>query len=169
MLAALSVVDRIIKEHQLIMQDMQQLARRADDDHIVKNMNEAGAVLTPALLDDKPGLARLSGSLEALARELHQHFKFEETGLLYAIRQYGDRKLNAAFGELFVEHESLRNRFTRAKSEVSELLASDLPAEACAAKVKSAAEQLSYACQLIEKHARSEHELLKVLRSRLAK
>ena len=165
MKSAKEIIDKILSDHDTIIENVRGTQRTASDKRIIteltadRDINGAGPLFG--------GAEGLRDLLQQLSARLNQHFNFEETGLLYAIREHGNNNISEAFSALFMEHEELRNQFTCIKNDAVALTNSGLSGEIKSAQLKDLRQRLIDAGNLLEVHAASEDRLLKELRNRL--
>jgi chromosome segregation ATPase len=163
---ALSVIDRLIREHQAIRQNTAGLAQSISDDGAVKILAE---IEPPGAKGsgDTANLARLLELLKSTAQGLDAHFNFEETGLMAAAERFGDRRLTTAFSTLFLQHEKLRNEFAGCERAIADLMNSRFTGRERGEKTKETQKQLNAAIEQLKNHAASEDILLRDLKKRL--
>ena len=119
---ALALISQIIEEHKLILQRVRTLERVTNDISAMLELDRAKEDFVPGRLgDQKAALQKWQKSLEAIDQGIKAHFDREETGLLTAFEKHGGRMLASALRALLSEHEELRNRLAKLKTEAVEL------------------------------------------------
>jgi len=162
----LALIDKIIEEHKLIFHRVQTLDRATNDIRAMLELERAKEDFVPRRFgDQRRALQIWQESIEAVDEGLQAHFDREEKGLLTAFEKYGDRMLASALHVLLLEHEELRNRFAKLKTEVAELAVGGLSREVWEGKAWGVRTYLNHTLKLLEAHAQSEQELLETLRS----
>ena len=119
---AVALIDKLIKEHKVIIKDAQSLEQVANDARMLEELAGARETFVPGRFDQKQSLQKLQESLKAIDKGLREHFDREETGLLAAFEQHGAKKLITAFNDLLIEHKDLRDRMAHAKEHVAGLV-----------------------------------------------
>lgn len=165
---ALDLIKKIIKEHKLILQRALTLAQAINDVSAMLELDRAKEDFVPGRFgDQRRALQIWQESIEALDEGLQAHFDREEKGLLTAFEKYGDRMLASALHVLLLEHEELRNRLAKSKTETAELAVEGLSRGVWEGKAWGLRVYVSHTRNLLEAHAKSEQELLLTLRRRL--
>jgi hypothetical protein len=167
MKSAIEIIDKILSDHDTIRGNARGIQHTASDKRIIAELTGDGGIAADGPFAN--GTTAFSDSLEKLAARLNQHFNFEESGLLFAIQQQGDKNISGAFSALFMEHEGLRNQFARIKEDLTGLENGGLSEEMKAAQIKDLQQRILDAVRLLEAHAASEDKLLRELKDRLAK
>jgi len=164
----LALIDRIIGEHRLIMENVQNMEQAANDAEALVALERAGEQFVPGRFDQGQSLRKLGEWLETIDEELQAHFAREETALLAAFEQHGDKELASDLRSLLLEHEDLRNRFARSREQVAELSGGELSRQLWEAGAHDMRAHVSYTRRLLEAHADTERKLLQRLRGKLA-
>lgn len=163
----IALIDRLIKEHQVIISDVQTLEKAANDASALILMEGAKDAFMPGRFDQKQGLKKFQEALEKIAEGLHGHFNREETGLLAAFEKHGDRKLVTALNSLLLEHTDLRSRLHDTREEVASLLSGGLGRHQWEAHAHDMRAHLTHTRKLLAAHAAVENELFVGLRQHL--
>ena len=163
----IALIDKIIAEHNEIMQRAKALEQVANDVEALGRLEEATKTFMPGRLDQKQGLQEMQGLLETIDEGLQAHFIREETGLLAAFEKHGDKKLASALHSLLLEHDDLRNRLSQAVKQVAELASGGLSRHLWEASAHDLRAHISHTLKLLGAHARGELELLLKLRQQL--
>lgn len=166
---AIALIDQIIEEHKAIFQRVQTLEQVANDAQAMLGLEKAKEVFMPGRLEEKESLQKMEELLETTDQGLRAHFDREETRLLTAFEKYGDKKLVSALRSLLLEHEDLRNRFSHSREHVAELISGESSRHMWGASAHDMRAHISHTRKLLEAHARTELELLRILRSELMK
>jgi iron-sulfur cluster repair protein YtfE (RIC family) len=164
-----SLLDRLIDEHKVIAKDARSLEQLANDASLLVDLEEAKETFVPGRFNQTQSLHKLQELLEKITQGLQAHFNREETGLLAAFEEHGERKLATTLNSLLLEHEDLRNRLAHAKDHVAELVSGGLARHQWEASANDMRAHLSHTRKLLEAHAAIENELFVELRRRLPK
>jgi len=166
----LSLIDKIIEEHKLILQRVRTLDGAINDVSAMLELERGKEDFVPGRFgDQRQALQIWQESIEALDEGLQAHFDREEKGLLSAFEKYGDRMLASAMHVLLLEHEELRNRLVKLKKDVAELVTGGSSREVWQGMAWGLRAYVSHTRNLLEVHAKSEQELLLTLRRHLEK
>ena len=166
----IALIDKIIEEHKTISQRVRALEQVVNDASALLGLDAAREDFIPGRLDDqKQSLHNWQESLEIVDQGIQAHFSREETGLLTAFEKHGGEMLASALQALLFEHRELRGRLAKLKSDVAELAAGGLSREVWGGMVWGARSYLAHTRKLLEIHAQSERELLRMLRRELVK
>lgn len=161
----LALIDKIIEEHKLILQRVRTLDRATNDVSAMLELERAKEDFVPRRFgDQRRALQIWQESIEAVDEGLQAHFDREERSLLTAFEKYGDRMFASALHVLLLEHEELRNRFAKLKTEVAELAVGGLSREVWEGKAWGVRTYVNHTLKLLKAHAQSEQELLETLR-----
>ena len=161
----LALIEKIIKEHKTIFQKMDQVVNDAE---ALRSFEKAKEIFMPGRLDQKAELGKLEEMFNSVAKGLQEHFDREETAVLAAFEEQGDRELASAFHSLMLEHKDLRNRLTHTQKHVAQLLSGELSRPIWEATAHDMRAHISHTRKLLEAHAGVEQELLLSLRRRLS-
>ncbi|HEY79030.1 MAG TPA: hypothetical protein G4O09_07960 [Dehalococcoidia bacterium] len=167
MKAALDLIEQIVEEHKTIRLRLQSMEQIVNDAEALQGFEEAQEGFMPGRFDQKAGLDRLEELVNLVDQGLQAHFDREETALLAAVEEQGDRELASAFHSLLLEHEDLRNRLTHTKNHISQLTGGELPRHHWEATAYDMRAHITHTRKLLEAHAEVEQELLQSLRRRL--
>jgi len=159
----IALIDRIIEEHKTIMQRVQTLEQVANDAQAMLGLEKAKEAFMPGRLEEKQSLQKLQELLETIDQGLQAHFNREETALLTAFEKHGDKKLVSALRSLLLEHEDLRNRFSHSREHMAELISGEPSRHMWGASTHDMRAHISHTRKLLEAHARTELELLRIL------
>jgi iron-sulfur cluster repair protein YtfE (RIC family) len=164
---ALDLIEQIIEEHKTIRQRLQSMEEVANDTEALRGFEKAQEGFMPGRFDQKLGLGRLEELVNLVDQGLQTHFDREETALLAAFEEQGDRELASAFHSLLLEHRDLRNRLAHTRDHISQLTGGELPRHHWEATAYDMRAHISHTRRLLEAHAEVEQELLQSLRRRL--
>lgn len=164
-----SLIDELLKEHQQILQNVQDLEQTTDDLGAAVKLEEIKQTLMPGRLEQhQQDLSKLEEILAALELKIREHFNREEMVLLNAFERHGNQMLASALNTLLLEHQPLRNRLNNLKQEIAGLSSSGLSQEVWDGKVWGLRAYLAHTRKLIEEHAQSEYALLEQARKEVA-
>ena len=163
----LSLIKKIIVEHKATAERGQTLEQVANDVEALSGLEKAKEAFVPGRFDQKQGLQKLQELLESIDRGLQAHFNREETALLTAFEQYGDRKLVSALHSLLLEHEELKHRFVYSRNHVTELISGELSRHVWEASAHDIRAYISHTLKLLGAHAGREEKLLLTLQEQL--
>ena len=157
----LALVDEAIEEHQKVLRCALDSQAIADDVCASLWLEQAKEHVVPGRLEDqRHGLRKLQDSLESLEKRLEKHFQREEKALLAAFNRHGNKVLASALHALLVEHGELRQRITRLKKDIAELLSKRFSRHIWQGKVWGVRAYIHHTAKLLDAHAESEQELL---------
>lgn len=156
----LALIEKIIAEHKLIRQRAENLEKAANDAEAIASMEKAKEVFQPGRFEQKEGLLKMKDLLAITDKGLEGHFNREETTLLAAFEQYGDKEFTSRLRSLLLEHADLRNRFAVSKKRVDELIGGGLSRHVWDASAHDMRAHMSHTRKLLEVHAQIEEELL---------
>lgn len=165
---ALVLIEKIIEEHEQIIERVRALERVTNDASALVELDRAREDFIPGRLgDQKQGLQNWQESLEIIDQGIQAHFNREETDLLTAFEKHGGRMLASALRALLTEHEELKNRLAKLRKDVAELAVGGSSRGVWEGKTWGVRSYLAHTRKLFEVHARSEQRLLYRLRSQL--
>ncbi len=165
---ALSLVKQIIKEHRLIDVGLKASEKLSGDLVILGKFDDHVEGFVQKRLDNqKQKLADLRQSLEKIDKMLRGHFKGEESRLLKAFEDSGDKMLINALSILLEEHREIRNRIARLKTSAEELSVEGMSTEVWEGKAYAVRAYIRHTQKLIEAHAATESDLLGKLKKKL--
>ena len=164
---SIALIDSIIEEHGIIAGEFQNLEQVASDTEAIRELEKTKEVFMPGRFDQESSLQKLGELLETIGSGLEAHFDREETGLLTACENYGDRELASALHSLLSEHEDIRGRFTHLRKIVTELVGGKLSRHVWEASAHDMRAYVSHTRKLVGVHAENEQKLLQKLRSQL--
>lgn len=168
MKTALALIEQVIEEHKTILQRLQTLEQVANDAEALRGFDKAQKNFLPGRFDQKKELYNLKEIVDLVDQGLQAHFDREETALLAAFEEQGDREITSAFHSLLLEHKDLRNRLAHTKRHVTELTSGDLSSHRWQATAHDMRAHITHTCKLLEAHAGLEQELLLALRRKLS-
>lgn len=163
----LALIEQVIEEHKTILPRLQNMEQVANDAEALRSFEKAQESFMPGRFDQGRELNRLEKLVNLVDHGLQAHFDREETALMAAFNEQGDRELASAFHSLMLEHEGLRNRLTHTKNHVSQLISGQLSRHQWEATAHDMRAHISHTRRLLEAHAEVEQELLMSLRRRL--
>jgi len=99
---ALTLIEKILQEHKVIMQRAHTLEQTANDAEAISGLDKAKDIFMPGRFEQEQGLQKLQELLETINQGLQAHFNREETALLAAVEKYGDRELVSTLREVMV-------------------------------------------------------------------
>ena len=166
---ALTLIEKLIEEHKVIMQGVQTLEQAASDAEAIVDLEKAKEAFMPGRFGQEKGLKKLQASLEVIDRGLRAHFNREETGLMDVFEKHGNKEFASALRFLLLEHEDLRNRIAHSKKHVAELVSGGLSRHLWEASAHDMRAHISHTRKLLEAHAEIEEELFHKLRTELMK
>ena len=134
---------------------------------LLSDLKEAKDTFVPGRFDQNQTLQKLQEMLEAIHTWLDKHFNREETVLLSAVEQDGDRKFVTALNSLLLEHTDLRNRITSSKRDVAQLSGGGLARHLWDASANDMRVHISHTRKLLEAHAAMENDLFRDLQKHL--
>ena len=160
----LALIEQVIEEHMTILQRLDQVVNDAE---ALRSFEKAKEVFMPGRLDQKVGLDKLEELVNLVDQGLQAHFDREETAVLAAFEEQGDKELASDFHSLLLEHKDLRNRLTHTKNHVAQLTTGELSRSHWEATAHDMRAHISHTRKLLEAHAGVEQELLLSLRRSL--
>ena len=163
----LKPIEQLIEEHKVIIERTESIEKTANDASLLSDLKEAKDTFIPGRFDQSQSLQKLREMLEAIDTWLDKHFNREETVLLSAVEQHGDRKFVAALNSLLLEHTDLRNRITSSKEDVAQLSGGGLARHLWEASANDMRVHLSHTRKLLQAHTSMENDLFKDLQKHL--
>ncbi len=163
----LTLINQILEEHKLIIKRVQNLEQAANDAEALLDLERAKEQFVPGRFDQRQTLQKLQEWLEAIDEGLQAHFNREETALLTAIEEQGDKELVSGWRSLLLEHEDLRNRFAHSREHVVALISGGLSRQLWEAGAHDIRAHISHTRKLLETHTRAEQGLFQKLRGKL--
>ena len=160
----LALIEQVIEEHKTILQRMD---RVVNDAEALRSFEKAKEVFMPGRLEQKEGLDKLKELVNLADEGLQAHFSREETAMLAAFEEQGDRELTSAFNSLLLEHTDLRNRLTNTKDHLSQLIDGRLSRNQWETTGYDMRAYITNTRKLLAAHAGVEQELLMSLHRRL--
>lgn len=163
-----ALINKLIEEHKYIRDEAQSLERMANDASMLTDLEDAKETFMPGRFDQKQSLQKMQELIATMSERLDGHFNREESSLLTAVDNHGERKLVTALNSLLLEHEDLRNRMAHAEAHIAELLSGGLARHQWEASAHDMRAHLSHTRKLLEAHATAENELFLELRRHLS-
>ena len=163
----LALIEQIIKEHRVMMEGIITLEHAANDASAITGLETAKGSFMPGRFDEKESLQKMQAQMEIVENVIYAHFNNEETRLVDAFKNYGDKNLVFALQNLLLDHEEIRNRFATSRNQVSELINGDLSRQIWEASAHDLRAHITHTRWLLGTHAGSEYELLMVLKRKL--
>lgn len=158
----LDVIDSIIAEHRVILRRFSALESVSNDVTAIGAYKQVrDMTFSPEGVQHLPQLQK---TLEDANRKLRAHFDREDTALLSAFEQHGDRKLLAAFQTLLAEHEEIRAQLVRAEESASRLRGGSTSQADWEKKTKGMRTAIIETRERLAAHASAEKDLLMRLR-----
>jgi hypothetical protein len=167
MKAALTLIEQVIGEHKTLLQKLQSLEQVANDAEAIRGFEQAQERFMPGRFDQGEELKRLEETVKLIDEGLQAHFDREETAVLAAFEEQGDREASTAFRSLLLEHQDLRNRLAHTKNHISQLTGGQLTRHHWEATAHDMRAHISHTRKLLEAHAEVEQELLLSLHRKL--
>ena len=121
----------------------------------------------PGRFDQATELKKVEELVNQIDQGLQAHFDREETALLVAFEEQGDKELASAFRSLLLEHNDLRNRLTHTKNHLAQLASGELSRHHWEATAHDIRAHISHTRRLLEAHAEVEQELFLSLHEKL--
>ena len=165
----IALLDQIAEEHKTTFQRFQTLEQVANDVEAIAGLEKSKEAFIPGRLNQKAGLQQMRELLETIVSGLEEHFNHEETRLLAAFEQHGDRRLASALHSLLQGHKDLRQRLASSQRQVAELSKGEMTRNVWVASANDMRAYLSHTLKLLEDHARDEQRLLQTLKEQLQK
>ena len=161
---ALALIDQIIDDHKHIMLGMQNSENAANDVAALFELYkpvEGGTQETSA--DYRQNMGELQSSLDKVEELLLNHFSREEKLLTMAVEKGHKSAISSALSLLMDEHVEIKSRIQREKQDISEIVTGGLPDNEVKGKSCIIRAYLRHTMKLIEAHAQTEEELLRIL------
>ena len=165
---AVSLIDRIIDEHKLIMHDMQTTENAANDIAALFELYKPVEGSAPQTSSDyRQHMSDLQSSLNTVEELLLHHFAHEEKLLKIASQKGPESAITSALKVLIDEHGEIKRRIHREKNDIAEIIDGRLSDNEVGGKSFMVRAYLRHTMTLIEAHAHTEEELLQSLREEL--
>jgi len=165
---ATALIEEVIKEHKSVLEKVRRLDQMVGDAEALSGLDEARDTFVPGRFNQMEKLAGLRELFDSLDEGLKGHFEREESAVLGAFVEQGDRELVSSFRSLMQEHTELRNRLATTKESLSQLSSGELSAHHWQATAHDLRAYIAHTRKLLQAHAEAEQELLLALRQRLA-
>ena len=162
-----SLINQLISEHKVINERTGSIEKLANDASLLSDLKDAKESFVPGRLDQQHGLGKLESLIGDIAPWLDRHFEREETILLKAVEELGDREMVTALNSLLLEHTDLRGRIAQSKEHIAELKSGALARHRWDASANDLRAHLTHTRQLLEAHAAMENDLFRDLRRHL--
>lgn len=156
----LALIERIIQEHKVLLQELQSTEQVATDATALRGLEEGTETFMPGRLDQSQSLRKLERLLKTVNQGLQAHFHREETALVTALKEHGDKELESDLRSLFVEHENMRTRLAHSRRLVAELIGGGLSRHIWEASAHDMRAHLTHTRKLLGTHANIEQDLL---------
>lgn len=166
---ALILINHILDEHKLIMKDVKSLEQVANDAKALLGLESAREQFVPGRFNQGQDLKNLQEWLEKIDKGMEAHFNREETALLAAIEEFGDKEMVSGLRSLLLEHKSLKDRFTYCRRQVVELSDGKLSGHLWDASANDLRTYVNHTRKLLEIHAEAEGKILHSLRNQIEK
>lgn len=164
---AIALIEEVIKEHEGVLDTVHRLDQMMSDAEALSAIDEARSTFIPGRFNQKDELTSLEGLIDLLDEALGKHFEREETAVLGAFMEHGDRELIPSFRSLMQEHTELKNRLATTRDYLSRLSGGDLPVHHWQATAYDLRAHIAHIRKLLQAHAEAEEGLLLTLRGRL--
>ncbi len=165
---ALALIEKIIEEHRIILGDIRDFTKSANDVVAIRGLGQAQEDFVPGRLEDqKQSLGNWQESLSAVDRGIQAHFQREETALVDAVAEYGDNDLASVLRHWLAEHKELRERLSRMKQDVAGLVGDPSAQAVWQEKAWGIRVYMTHTGKLFGVHARGEQKMLVKLRNSL--
>jgi len=163
MLDNLTIINKVIEEHQIIRRHIKLIGDRLPDREALRSLEKAQADLIPGrseVLSEEQG--KVQQTLSLVDEGLKNHFSFEE------------KTLPALLGKLLMqglvlEHRNIQNEISKAKLVVSDTKLEGLKREELLSKELHLQQAVSGICQRVEEHATKEEAILRMIQKALTK
>ena len=165
----ISLIDKLIDDHSGVMHHLKVSECMIDDISAVNKLETSGAKVEPDRLENKrQRIEELKNTLESIDKGLELHFEREEKSLLTALKKHQDKISISILSVLIGEHEQIKQRIIRALEYIDELLTEQLSREVWEGKAHGLRSYIRHTARLIEAHAESENNLLKMVRKKIS-
>lgn len=166
----LALIDQIIEEHRQIFHDFQTLEKETNDLSAIARLQseDTRSYFVPSgLSDEGKGLEQWRKAIKTMEAGLDRHFKREETALMAAVEQQGDKELESGFRALLDEHGDLRAQVAKMRQDAADMTSAGPRIEVWERDGWGMRVNLEQLKKRIEAHAASEMELLNRFRDAL--
>jgi hemerythrin-like domain-containing protein len=163
----LQLINQLIAEHKKISRRTESIEKAANDTSLMSDLKAAGDTAASGV--SSGNLPELRKMLEVIDAWLEKHFKREETILLPAVEKQGNEKFVTALNSILFEHSELRDRMSRSRRRIAELLIGGIDPELWNAGVRDMQLQINHSYKLLRTHAEKENHFLTELRRHLRK
>jgi hypothetical protein len=163
MLDSLSIINKVIEEHQIIRRHIKLIGDRLPDQEALRSLEKAQADLIPGrleVLSEKQG--KLQQTLSLVDEGLKNHFTFEEETLpplLGKLLMQG----------LILEHKNIQSEISKTKTLVADTKLEGLKREELLSQELNLQQTVRGICHLIEEHSTKEEAILRMIQKALAK
>jgi len=165
----ISIIDKIIEEHKIILADAKKMETAVNDAQSIMALEISKETFIPGRLDHHSDLIKLEEIRIKVEEGLKAHFNREETGLLIAFQKHGEKRLVDALQTLLLEHQEIRSRFDHQRVEIEELIHGKLSRHVWEGRANELRGHIAQTNKLLAAHANYEQEMLFNLRDELDK
>jgi len=165
--SVISIIDRIIEEHKVILSEAKSLEVVTNDTFALEAIRQGREAFMPGRFDPKEGLLKLESLRAKLEQGLEKHFNMEETRLLEGIQRFAGDALLSTYETLLKEHREIRERMAELKGHVDELLTEYLSRHVWESKAYDMRAHMTNIYSRIAVHASNEEKLLHQVRKDL--
>lgn len=164
----LALIEKIIEEHKQIFKGLRTLEKVANDASAMRGLDKAQGEFVPGRLGDKKqGLQNWQELLKAIDQGIRAHFNREETALVAAVEEYGDKGLATTLQAWLFEHNELRERLAKLKEDVANLAVDTSSQIVWQGEAWGIRVYMTHTYNLFERHTEGEQGLLMTLKKRL--
>jgi hypothetical protein len=164
-----AIIERIIAEHNVILDSFKSAERVANDAAALKGLEKGKDSFMPGRLVSEEGLNRLEAARAKVDQGLNDHFHWEETTLMEAFLAFKADNLVPLLKTLMAEHHEIRSGLSQLKTLVAELISGGLSHQIWEAKAYDMRAFMTNLHKTVETHAINEQRLLNDLLKQSAK
>jgi hypothetical protein len=165
----LSIIDKILEEHKIILVDTVKLENITNDASALLNITKNKDTFMPGRQNQVQSLMIFEDLHNKIQTGLNNHFNREENGLLEAVLEYGNQQIIDSLKSLLSEHKHFRKSLAEIKSQANELMNGQLSRAMWETKAHEMRTHLMNMHRNLEHHAKNEVVLLNQLRKELNK
>jgi iron-sulfur cluster repair protein YtfE (RIC family) len=167
MVDVISIIDKILEEHRVLLNDAKQLEMITNDAGAMMAMAKSKDVFMPGRLDQVQSLKKFEELRNKVQEGLIAHFNREETYLLEAVLELGDQNIITGLKKLLAEHVVFKSRLEELKAQTDELINGQISRAMWETKAYDMRAHLSNMHTHLEKHAKDEQVLFNNIRKNI--
>jgi hypothetical protein len=165
----IGIIDKIIEEHKILLNQATQFEKITNDAGAMIAMTKSKEVFMPGRLEQSQSLKKFEDLRNKIQEGLSAHFQREETSLLEAILEFGDKNIIITLKKLLSQHWAFRTSLKDLQYESNELINGQLSRALWEPKAYIMRSHIAEMHTRLEQHAKNEQQLFNDVRKQLIK